>query len=87
MYRLHSRVKALRKKSLIWLTYLRLIPGNHAHAQTVIANGVINIPPRDFGHPSLLHPKVCRLLECTVRVVTCGTTSIQNFSTFLPAIP
>jgi hypothetical protein len=26
-----------------------------AHAQRVIANGVI-IPPRDFGHPSRLYP-------------------------------
>jgi hypothetical protein len=87
MYRLHSRVKALHKKSLIWLTYLRLLPGNHAHAQRVIANGVINIPPHKFGHPPLLHPKVCRPLECTVTVVTCGTTSTQNFSNFLQPFP
>jgi hypothetical protein len=54
---------------------------SHAHAQLVTANGVIIIPPRDFGHTSRQYLAMCGLIKYR------GITSIQNFNKFPQAIP
>jgi hypothetical protein len=51
-----------------------------------VANGVINVPPRDFEVPSERYYKEQGVRKGEFGEITHGITSIHNFINFRPAI-
>jgi hypothetical protein len=56
------------------------------HAQKIMRNGVIVIPPHDFKQLSGWYCRVQKVKNYEPSIVTYGIICLQNFINFLPAI-
>jgi hypothetical protein len=65
---------------------INMYTNSDAHAQSIIDNDFIIIPPHDFEHLSRWYYRVLEVKKCELGAVTCGTTSIPSLMESLTAI-